>query len=80
VAAIEDFMETLPARKVPGIGKVTEKILRGLGIETCGDIRRQAIMVWLNFTENAFEFMLKCSYGVYKAFHDDHSQKSIGVS
>jgi len=32
------FLAPLPVRKVPGIGKVTEKALRGLGIETVGEL------------------------------------------
>jgi DNA polymerase-4 len=32
------FLEQLPVRKIPGIGKVTERALRGMGIETVGQI------------------------------------------
>ncbi len=32
------FLAPLPVRKVPGVGKVTEKNLRELGIETVGDL------------------------------------------
>lgn len=32
------FLAELPVRKVPGIGKVTEKRLLANGIETCGDL------------------------------------------
>lgn len=34
--AINKFMADLPVRKIPGIGNVTEQLLRGLGIEKCG--------------------------------------------
>ena len=33
-----NFLAPLPMRKIPGIGKVTEKALRGLGIETVGQL------------------------------------------
>ncbi len=33
-----DFLATLPVRKIPGIGKVTEAALKGLGIETVGQL------------------------------------------
>jgi DNA polymerase-4 len=33
-----DFLATLPVRKIPGIGKVTEAALKGLGIETVGKL------------------------------------------
>src|ERR1700687_90260 len=32
------FLATLPVRKIPGIGEVTERALRALGIETVGQI------------------------------------------
>jgi DNA polymerase kappa len=32
---IQAFMNDQPIRKVPGIGKVNELILNGLGIKTC---------------------------------------------
>lgn len=35
---IQDFLKDLPARKVPGIGAVTEKRLTAMGILTCGDL------------------------------------------
>lgn len=34
----QGFLAPLPARKVPGIGRVTEAALRGLGIETVGQL------------------------------------------
>ena len=34
----ERFLAPLPARKIPGIGEVTEKALRALGVETTGQL------------------------------------------
>ncbi|KIO28048.1 hypothetical protein M407DRAFT_22680 [Tulasnella calospora MUT 4182] len=39
--AIVSFMAELPIRKVPGIGKVSERLLQSFGINTCGDIYRE---------------------------------------
>ena len=36
--AIISYMSTLPIRKVPGIGRVTERILKALGVDVCGDL------------------------------------------
>ena len=36
---VEGFLGTLPVGKVPGVGKVTEERLAGLGIRTVGEIR-----------------------------------------
>ncbi|KAG8926671.1 hypothetical protein FRC01_008524 [Tulasnella sp. 417] len=39
--AVVSFMAELPIRKVPGIGKVSERLLQSFGINTCGDIYRE---------------------------------------
>ncbi|KAJ7725863.1 DNA/RNA polymerase [Mycena maculata] len=36
--AIVSFMHDLPIRRVPGIGRVSERLLESIGIKTCGDI------------------------------------------
>lgn len=36
---VYNFLESLPLRKIPGVGKVTSEKLKNLGFETCGDIR-----------------------------------------
>ncbi|KNC72257.1 hypothetical protein SARC_15193, partial [Sphaeroforma arctica JP610] len=36
--AILAFLQPLPIRKISGIGKVSEQILNGLGITTCGEM------------------------------------------
>ncbi|KAJ7287575.1 hypothetical protein C8J57DRAFT_1446287 [Mycena rebaudengoi] len=36
--AILDFMRNLSIRRVPGIGRVSERLLQSIGIQTCGDI------------------------------------------
>ena len=35
---IENFLNTLPVRKIPGVGPVAEKELHALNIKTCGDL------------------------------------------
>jgi DNA polymerase-4 len=37
---VQEFMATLPVRKLWGIGAVTEKKLAQLGIQTCGELQR----------------------------------------
>ncbi|WP_206483809.1 DNA polymerase IV [Thalassotalea sp. G2M2-11] len=36
---VNEFLETLSLRKIPGVGKVTSKKLGELGFLTCGDVR-----------------------------------------
>jgi DNA polymerase-4 len=35
-----DFLVPLPVRKIPGVGKATEKLLTDIGVATVGDLRR----------------------------------------
>ncbi|HEX7420758.1 MAG TPA: DNA polymerase IV [Thermoanaerobaculia bacterium] len=37
---IEQFLLPLPVRKVPGVGKATEKIMTDMGVATVGDLHR----------------------------------------
>nr|XP_019011014.1 DNA polymerase kappa subunit [Kwoniella pini CBS 10737]OCF49795.1 DNA polymerase kappa subunit [Kwoniella pini CBS 10737] len=53
-SVITKFMRDLPVRKIPGFGRVTERCLEGLGVETCGDIythRAQLLVMghWFGF-------------------------------
>ncbi|AUI65160.1 MULTISPECIES: DNA polymerase IV [Glaesserella] len=37
---VADFVKTLPLKKIPGVGKVTQEKLAQLGFQTCGDIQQ----------------------------------------
>ena len=54
VQPILDFMMSQPVRKIPGIGKINETILAGIGIETCRDVVEKATDIYVNFSLNAF--------------------------
>lgn len=71
VPKIEDFMRKLLLRKLPGVGKINEQILLGLGLELCGDIQKKATEIFINFTENAFDFLIRASYGIAKNTHEE---------
>jgi nucleotidyltransferase/DNA polymerase involved in DNA repair len=51
---IEEFINETPVRKVPGIGKTNEQILKGMGVFKCKDILSKATEIFVNFSENAF--------------------------
>ena len=55
---ITEFMAQTPIRKVPGIGQMNEQVLNGLGVFTCKDILNAACEIFVNFTENAFSFLI----------------------
>jgi DNA polymerase kappa len=74
-------MGNLPVRKLNGVGKVNEQILLGMGIEMCSAIIEKAIDIYINFTENAFEYLIKSGLGIAKNTHEDIGiKKSINVS
>jgi DNA polymerase kappa len=77
---ILQFLRDVPIRKVPGIGLMNEMILNGLGISNCGDIISKAPEIFVNFTENAFAFLMQCALGVSRCVHEQTVQKSISTS
>lgn len=62
-------MDKLPVRKLPGVGKVNEQILLGLGVEYCKDANDKAVDIYVNFTENAFDFLIRSTLGIAKNRH-----------
>jgi len=65
---------------VPGIGKINELILNGLGIHYCQDLVDKCTEVFVNYSSNAFEFLMKAGMGIYRTVHEYNIQKSLGVS
>uniref|UniRef100_A0A8C9L988 DNA polymerase kappa n=1 Tax=Pavo cristatus TaxID=9049 RepID=A0A8C9L988_PAVCR len=62
--AVLDFIKDLPIRKVPGIGKVTEKMLKALGIVTCSELYQQRALLSLLFSEASWRSFLDISLGL----------------
>ncbi|XP_053147168.1 DNA polymerase kappa isoform X2 [Hemicordylus capensis] len=62
--AVMDFIKDLPIRKVPGIGKVTEKMLKALGIVTCTELYQQRALISLLFSETSWRNFLEISLGL----------------
>ncbi|NXF41627.1 POLK polymerase, partial [Nyctibius bracteatus] len=65
--AVLDFLKDLPIRKVPGIGKVTEKMLKALGIVTCSELYQQRALLSLLFSEASWRNFLDISLGLGSA-------------
>lgn len=59
------FMRFLPIRKVPGIGAVTEAILKSLKIELCGDIIEKRNIVHILFSELQSNWYLSIALGIH---------------
>ena len=45
---VEQFVKTLPLKKIPGVGKVTSERLLKMGLETCEDVQKLDQSILLN--------------------------------
>ncbi|XP_078071047.1 DNA polymerase kappa isoform X2 [Mustelus asterias] len=78
--AVMDFIKNLPIRKVPGIGKVTEKMLNALGITTCTELYQQGALLSLLFSESSWHHFLQISLGLGETHLErDGDRKSMST-
>uniref|UniRef100_A0A8D2G2D9 DNA polymerase kappa n=1 Tax=Theropithecus gelada TaxID=9565 RepID=A0A8D2G2D9_THEGE len=78
--AVMDFIKDLPIRKVSGIGKVTEKMLKALGIITCTELYQQRALLSLLFSETSWHYFLHISLGLGSTYLTrDGERKSMSV-
>ncbi|KAF6126491.1 DNA polymerase kappa [Phyllostomus discolor] len=78
--AVMDFIKDLPIRKVSGIGKVTEKMLKALGIITCTELYQQRALLSLLFSETSWRYFLQISMGLGSThLTRDGERKSMSV-
>lgn len=83
IEAIKEFIVRLPIRKVSGIGNVTEQLLNGLNMFTCGDLWENRGVINLLFKPATVSFLLAVSLGVGNSWFSvsadsaDQNQKSI---
>ncbi|KAK8864554.1 hypothetical protein IAR55_001804 [Kwoniella newhampshirensis] len=81
-ATIIRFMRDLPVRKIPGFGRVTERCLEGLGIETCGDIYTHRVELLVMDHWFGFRGLCKAYLGIADnnvAPGKREERKSVGV-
>ncbi|TFK54490.1 DNA/RNA polymerase [Heliocybe sulcata] len=62
--AILSFMHDLSIRKIPGIGRVNERLLESIGIKTCGDIYTYRATVYLMDKYFGLQFLLRTHLGI----------------
>ncbi|XP_067838799.1 DNA polymerase kappa [Heptranchias perlo] len=78
--AVMNFIKNLSIRKVPGIGKVTEKMLNALGITTCTDLYQQGALLSLLFSESSWYHFLHTSLGLSEThLEKDGDRKSMST-
>lgn len=76
------FVKNLPVRKVNGIGRVFERELKAIGIETCGDIYPHRASLKKLFGEKAFQFLMQCHLGLGRTKiqpAEEDERKSVGT-
>jgi len=74
-SAVLEFMDTLPCRRVGGVGRVTEKALSELGMSTMGEVRRGLNKVVFGFTESQGKFLTRASLGIGSEEVNDTEEK-----
>ena len=72
-----EFIGKLPIRKIPGIGGVAEQTLKGLGVNTVGDILAKKVDLWITQRPLFREFLFSAALGVYQRSMIDMPAKSI---
>jgi DNA polymerase kappa len=80
--AIVQFMGSLAVRKLPGIGRVQEALLGGLGLNTLGDVQREMSRVRVLFSGKASSWITRACFGIaetQRAESSGHVRKSIGM-
>ncbi|KAJ8763532.1 hypothetical protein K2173_002415 [Erythroxylum novogranatense] len=77
--AVKTFISSLPVRKIGGIGKVTEHILRDvLEINTCKEMLQKGALICALFSQSTAEFFLSVGLGLGKTSTPEVSvRKSI---
>ncbi|KAF6760313.1 DNA polymerase kappa [Ephemerocybe angulata] len=79
---IRNFMQDLSIRKVPGIGKVNERLLESIGIQKCGHIYTNRALISLMDREFGLVFLLRTFLGIASNVVQPHlreERKSIGA-
>ena len=74
------FVRSLPIRKISGIGRVSEQMLKALGIETCEDLYTKRDLLYLLHSPVSFRFLIEVSLGLGStSIVTDSKRKSIGT-
>ncbi|KAH9892787.1 DNA/RNA polymerase [Cubamyces lactineus] len=80
--AIKAFMHDLSIRKVPGVGRVNERLLESIGITNCGDIFQKRAVLFLLDKQFGLEFLLQAYLGIASNVVEPgqrEERKSIGA-
>ncbi|KAG6885912.1 hypothetical protein C0993_007930 [Termitomyces sp. T159_Od127] len=62
--SILSFLRDLPIRKIPGVGRVYERLLESIGIKTCGDIYTHRVIIYLMDKQFGSLYLFRIYLGV----------------
>ncbi|EME26075.1 DNA polymerase kappa [Galdieria sulphuraria] len=68
MVCIQNFLNPLSVRKIPGVGRVTEKLLSSLNIFCIQDIISHRSVLFHCMRRKTFEFLLQSALGIAPAF------------
>lgn len=66
--------------QINGVGPVTEAVLKGIGLEKCGDLYEQRGMVGLLFTQFNYEYFLRIALGIFHVYTADRKSRRKSIS
>ena len=76
----QDFLDNLPINKFFGVGKVTQKVLKNLGIKNGYDLRQLGINELESIFKNRGYLFYQLARGIdYRAVDPNRERKSIGA-
>lgn len=79
-ASVVKFVKDLRVRQIPGVGRVTERVLDALGVQTCGDIYSHRAVLYKLLSPISLQFMLKSHLGIGSTtFNTDVDRKSMST-
>lgn len=77
---VDEFLETLPVKRIWGVGKVTAERLEQQGFRTCGDVRRCDIYRFVQQFGQFGEHIHKLARGIdERAVQPEWRRKSVSV-
>ena len=73
------FIQDLPIRKVFGIGRVTEQMLKALDITHCKDLLSKRVSLFLLFSSTTFSYFMRVAHGISgnRIIQDDRKSMSV---
>ncbi|SPQ93924.1 unnamed protein product (mitochondrion) [Plasmodiophora brassicae] len=83
--AIAKFMYDLPTRKIPRVGRVTERILKEIGVGTCGQFLQHVFRAQRAFSPRSLDWLMRVMVGIGRSKRSEtdlefQPRKSVSVS